>query len=184
VALVVHLPAHGSAAEAGLLALCWPGSCLSRCALPRSAQAPLQAPPPGAAAVWRRSGAVVGLLKGARTATPLFRPHPTPATHLTPPFPPPHPLPPLRDIWAARAAAGEPCAVPPAGRLVDTTELLLAPGASFRQPGRPLLVQRPMGQNDVGMVAWLLTLRTPECPQVRVQGGAGRGAGPAQPVPL
>jgi acetyl-CoA carboxylase/biotin carboxylase 1 len=28
-------------------------------------------------------------------------------------------------------------------------------------------VNRPMGQNDVGMVAWLLTLRTPECPTGR-----------------
>ena len=28
-------------------------------------------------------------------------------------------------------------------------------------------VQRPMGQNDVGMVAWLVTLRTPEYPEGR-----------------
>ena len=28
-------------------------------------------------------------------------------------------------------------------------------------------VNRPVGQNDVGMIAWVLTLRTPECPQGR-----------------
>lgn len=37
-------------------------------------------------------------------------------------------------------------------------------------PGKTLLmvpIDRPSGQNDVGIVAWLLTLKTPECPQGR-----------------
>ncbi|KAG2485379.1 hypothetical protein HYH03_015868 [Edaphochlamys debaryana] len=88
----------------------------------------------------------------------------------------------LRDLWAARAAAGEPNSMPPAGRLVETVELVLppqpAPGpggglqpcSDFRSPprlqpappGRP-----PVGGNDCGMVCWLMTLRTPECPQGR-----------------
>lgn len=37
----------------------------------------------------------------------------------------------LREIWAARAAAGEPGAVPPAGRLVDAEELVPAPNAEL-----------------------------------------------------
>lgn len=28
-------------------------------------------------------------------------------------------------------------------------------------------VDRPTGQNDVGIVSWLITLKTPECPQGR-----------------
>lgn len=35
----------------------------------------------------------------------------------------------LREIWAARAAAGEPGAVPPSGRLVEAEELVPAPDA-------------------------------------------------------
>jgi acetyl-CoA carboxylase / biotin carboxylase 1 len=34
----------------------------------------------------------------------------------------------LREAWAARAAAGEPNAVPPSGRLVHAQELVVAPG--------------------------------------------------------
>jgi acetyl-CoA carboxylase/biotin carboxylase 1 len=37
----------------------------------------------------------------------------------------------LREIWAARAAAGEPGAVPPAGRLVEAQELVAAPGEAL-----------------------------------------------------
>ncbi len=32
-------------------------------------------------------------------------------------------------------------------------------------PVRP--VSRPVGENDVGIVAWQLTLKSPECPQGR-----------------
>ena len=39
--------------------------------------------------------------------------------------------------------------------------------ASFRSPAAVQLVERPMGRNTVGVVAWLLLLRTPECPQGR-----------------
>lgn len=39
--------------------------------------------------------------------------------------------------------------------------------ATYAQPGTLLPVDRPAGQNDVGVVSWLLTLKTPECPQGR-----------------
>ena len=42
---------------------------------------------------------------------------------------------------------------------------VLAPGAPGAAPMQP--VQRPVGANDVGIVAWRLTLRTPECPAGR-----------------
>ena len=48
--------------------------------------------------------------------------------------------------------------------------------ASFRCPGVLQRVQRPTGSNDVGMVAWHMTLRTPECPQGR-QVGKGQTHG-------
>ncbi len=66
--------------------------------------------------------------------------------------------------------------MPPAGRLVDAAELVLPREGCFRQPGRPEVVRRPMGLNDVGMVAWLLTLKTPECPQVGGVGWLGCGS--------
>lgn len=78
----------------------------------------------------------------------------------------------LRDIWAARASAGEPGSIPPAGRLVDAEEYAFSPCSSspsapcsdFRNPPPLERVARPTGTNDCGMVAWVLTLRTPECP--------------------
>jgi hypothetical protein len=38
--------------------------------------------------------------------------------------------------------------------------------SSFRTACRLQPTSRPPGCNDCGMVVWLLTLRTPECPQV------------------
>lgn len=38
---------------------------------------------------------------------------------------------------------------------------------TYAQPAAMVHVDRPAGQNDVGVVAWLLTLKTPECPQGR-----------------
>ncbi|GIM14329.1 hypothetical protein Vretimale_17214, partial [Volvox reticuliferus] len=88
----------------------------------------------------------------------------------------------LRELWAARAAAGEPKSTPPSGKLVEAVELVLpsqpAPGApggmapcsDFRNPPRLIRAapERPvMGGNDCGMVAWQLTLHTPECSQGR-----------------
>eukprot|EP00887_Chlorella_sp_A99_P005434 scaffold1.g5434.t1 len=79
----------------------------------------------------------------------------------------------LRQTWAARAAAGEPGAVPPAGRLLEAQELVAAAGggagggfgpSAFRRRIALAAVARPPAQNDVGVVAWVLTLRTPECP--------------------
>ncbi|GLI66556.1 hypothetical protein VaNZ11_010441, partial [Volvox africanus] len=88
----------------------------------------------------------------------------------------------LRDLWAARAAAGEPKSTPPSGKLVEAVELVLppqpapgtpggvAPCSDFRNP--PHLIRAPPGRptiggNDCGMVAWQLTLHTPECSQGR-----------------
>ena len=74
----------------------------------------------------------------------------------------------LRGAWSARAAAREPGDAP-TGRLVDAVELVLPPGATFAAPGvmAPAPADRAPGRNDVGVVAWLLTLRTPECPAGR-----------------
>ena len=38
---------------------------------------------------------------------------------------------------------------------------------SFRVPAALRPLQRPMGQNDVGIVAWHMVLCTPECPEGR-----------------
>ena len=43
----------------------------------------------------------------------------------------------------------------------------MAPGGTYQRPTPMLPVTRPVGQNDVGVLAWQLTLRTPECPQGR-----------------
>ncbi|KFM26391.1 Acetyl-CoA carboxylase [Auxenochlorella protothecoides] len=51
----------------------------------------------------------------------------------------------------------------PLRELVPDAELNGYEGGS----GRISLVQRPPSRNDVGVVAWLLTLRTPECPRGR-----------------
>ena len=75
----------------------------------------------------------------------------------------------LRDIWAARSAAGEPAAVPPSAKLVEVHELIPAPGAelTFRHKTPLVVSTRLMSENTVGVVAWVLTLRTPEYPQGR-----------------
>ena len=57
--------------------------------------------------------------------------------------------------------------MPPSGRLVEAEELVLAPGCHYREPCRLQPVRRRIGQNDCGMVASVMTLRTPEVPQVR-----------------
>ncbi|EIE18073.1 hypothetical protein COCSUDRAFT_26470 [Coccomyxa subellipsoidea C-169] len=72
----------------------------------------------------------------------------------------------LRELWTARAIAGEPCAAPK-GRLVEVEELVMPPGGTHQAPKPLVAVTRPVGQNDVGMVAWTLTMKTPECPQGR-----------------
>lgn len=53
-----------------------------------------------------------------------------------------------------------------------------APCTDFRSPPKLVPVRRPVGTNDCGMVAWLLTLRTPEYPQVRAPGTWDLGLGP------
>jgi hypothetical protein len=70
----------------------------------------------------------------------------------------------LRQAWDARAAAGEPDSGPPPGPLIGLQELCAAPTEDARAPWTVTTVDRPIGGNDVGIVAWRLALRTPECP--------------------
>ena len=85
----------------------------------------------------------------------------------------------------ALVSSGEPESVPPSGILVEAEELILSPPnaghtgensaigsatTSYRDTGLRLRpISRPKGMNDCGMVAWLMTLRTPECPQVWIK---------------
>ena len=51
--------------------------------------------------------------------------------------------------------------------LVDAQEMVLS---SRGQPSQRIALQpvtRPIGQNDVGIVAWIMTLKSPECPTGR-----------------
>lgn len=57
------------------------------------------------------------------------------------------------------------------GHLVEVEELVMPAHATYWRPVVMGPVDRPSGQNDVGVVAWLLTLKTPECPQGRQVGG-------------
>jgi hypothetical protein len=71
---------------------------------------------------------------------------------------------------ALRAAQGEPNSVPPAGRLVEALELKLPANQEhdFRANALKLeRVEREPGLNTTGMVAWMMNLKTPECPQGR-----------------
>lgn len=61
---------------------------------------------------------------------------------------------------AATTNGGEALAIP--SHLLDVTELVLDASGSTLEP-----TDRPRGQNDVGMVAWLLTMYTPEYPSGR-----------------
>ena len=75
----------------------------------------------------------------------------------------------LMQIWSQRASAGEPDSVPPSSKLVDAQELVPRSGysLSFREPTPLEPVNRPPNQNKVGVVAWLMTLHTPEYPMGR-----------------
>ena len=58
------------------------------------------------------------------------------------------------------------------------------PAGGTHQAPKPLVpVNRPVGQNDVGMVAWTLTMKTPECPQGRKVSGPWHCAVCCPPVP-
>ena len=50
---------------------------------------------------------------------------------------------------------------------MDVEELVMPAGGTHQAPKPMVPVDRSWGQNDVGMIAWVLTLRTPECPQGR-----------------
>lgn len=50
---------------------------------------------------------------------------------------------------------------------MDVQELVMVKGGTFREAADMEVVSREVGQNDVGIVAWLITLKTPECPAGR-----------------
>ena len=54
-----------------------------------------------------------------------------------------------------------------AGLLVAAEELVMPATGTDNRPAAVVPVERAPGGNDVGVVAWLLTLKTPECPQGR-----------------
>lgn len=54
-----------------------------------------------------------------------------------------------------------------AGHLVEAEELVMPKEGSYARPAGVVQIDRRAGQNDVGVVAWLLMLKTPECPQGR-----------------
>lgn len=54
-----------------------------------------------------------------------------------------------------------------AERLVEAQEITMAVDSNEGSGAPVLPVERDIGVNDVGIVAWLLTLRSPECPQGR-----------------
>ncbi|CAG9465063.1 unnamed protein product [Pedinophyceae sp. YPF-701] len=69
----------------------------------------------------------------------------------------------LREAWARSSSGGA-----PAGRLLTAKELTLAPGVSSYRGEVPMEeVDRPGGENTVGMVAWMMELKTPEYPSGR-----------------
>eukprot|EP00892_Ulva_mutabilis_P004884 jgi/Ulvmu1/2768/UM014_0226.1 len=73
----------------------------------------------------------------------------------------------LRSMWADHEAdAGQ---RPQTGALVEATELVMqSQDLDHRLPDAPLVpVTRPIGSNDVGVVVWAMTLRTPEWPHGR-----------------
>lgn len=75
----------------------------------------------------------------------------------------------LQEIWSDRAAAGEPGSVPPQGPLVEAQELALCEDSIESSPydWHLQFVETEIGRNTIGMVSWLLTLHTPECPHGR-----------------
>lgn len=58
--------------------------------------------------------------------------------------------------WRERARRGDDIAHPPPDRLMELVELVLVGDERLAE------VKRAPGENDIGMVAWRLTLRTPE----------------------
>ena len=54
-----------------------------------------------------------------------------------------------------------------AGTPVVSEELILADPSACAADAQVKMVQRPIGENDIGIVAWVLTLHSPECPSGR-----------------
>lgn len=54
-----------------------------------------------------------------------------------------------------------------AARFVESQELVMPADATYRAPCTLELTSRPVGRNTVGVVSWLMLLRTPECPDGR-----------------
>jgi acetyl-CoA carboxylase / biotin carboxylase 1 len=54
-----------------------------------------------------------------------------------------------------------------ADKLVEAEELVMPADATYSHKVDLQGVSRPIGQNNVGIVSWVLTLKTPECPTGR-----------------
>ncbi len=54
-----------------------------------------------------------------------------------------------------------------ADKLVEAEELVMPENATYSAKVDLEIVNRPVGTNRVGIVSWLMTLRTPECPAGR-----------------
>lgn len=54
-----------------------------------------------------------------------------------------------------------------AGTPVVSEELLLLDPTASAADAQLKMMKRPIGQNDIGIVAWVLTLHSPECPTGR-----------------
>eukprot|EP00884_Botryococcus_braunii_P014175 jgi/Botrbrau1/22759/Bobra.0132s0090.2 len=72
----------------------------------------------------------------------------------------------LKGMWIRRSEAGEPGHLPK-DKLVEAEELVMPADATYSQKVDLQTVSRPIGQNNVGIVAWVLTMKTPECPEGR-----------------
>ena len=75
----------------------------------------------------------------------------------------------LKELWTERALAGEPCSTPPPGALVEATELGFDGQDSHTSPYAWKLRRLQEGSERlaVGMVAWSMTVRSPEAPDGR-----------------
>ena len=70
----------------------------------------------------------------------------------------------LQDVW--KSGGGAPAS---RGALLKSVELVLDKPTFVESNSKPKLkeIVREPGKNDIGMVAWLVTMETPECPAGR-----------------
>ncbi|KAK9867066.1 hypothetical protein WJX84_010484 [Apatococcus fuscideae] len=73
----------------------------------------------------------------------------------------------LELAWAAHPPQIGAPSLSTIGTPVLSEELVLEDPAVCSSEARLKMVQRPIGENDIGIVAWVLTLHSPECPTGR-----------------